>query len=104
MEIIGGKDGNKQLVLRAPIYQGWYNRSQVGMHHRMKAVQDYGFPQEAVVVLHVLLERERKLATLDADKRMEVSHLACFVFLGYVRALRGEEITKIELTRILKHF
>jgi hypothetical protein len=35
---------------------------------------------------------------------MEVAQLACFVFLGYGRALRGEEISKIELTGILKNF
>jgi hypothetical protein len=33
--IIRGKDGKKQLVLGAPIYHGWYDRAQVGMHHRM---------------------------------------------------------------------
>jgi hypothetical protein len=31
--IVGGKDGNKKLVLVAPIYHGWYDRAQVGMHH-----------------------------------------------------------------------
>jgi hypothetical protein len=35
---------------------------------------------------------------------MEVAQLACFVFLGYGRALRGEKISKIELIGILKHF
>jgi hypothetical protein len=35
---------------------------------------------------------------------MEVSQLACFVFLGYAPALRGEEISNIELSGTLKHF
>jgi hypothetical protein len=61
-----------------------------------KVVQYYGLSQEAVVVLNILLEREWEIATSDAGKRMEVAQLACFVFLGYARALRGEEISKSE--------
>jgi hypothetical protein len=83
--IIVGKDGKKQLVLGGgAIYNGWYDRAQVGMHHRMgdKAVQDYGLSREAVVELQNLLEREWELAATDQEKRMEVAQLACFVFLG----------------------
>jgi hypothetical protein len=56
-----------------------------------------------VVVLQFLLERDWELAGVDFENKMEVAQLACFVFLGYARALRGEEISKIELTGILKH-
>jgi hypothetical protein len=34
---------------------------------------------------------------------MWVVQLACFVFFGYARALRGEEIPKIELTGVIKY-
>jgi hypothetical protein len=104
--IIGGKDGKKQLALEAPIYHVWYDRAQVEMHHRMgdKVVQDYGLYREAAVPLQNILEREWELAVTDQEKKMEVVQLACFIFLGYGRALRGEEISKIELTGILKHF
>jgi hypothetical protein len=86
ISIIGGNDGKKQLVLGAPIYHGWYDRAQVGMHHRMedKVVKDYGLSREAVVALQVILEREWELASLDVDNRMEVVQLACF--LGGIRA------------------
>jgi hypothetical protein len=33
--VIGGNDGKKQLIMGVPIYCGWYDRAQVGMHHRM---------------------------------------------------------------------
>jgi hypothetical protein len=70
------------------------------MNHRMgeKLVQDYGLYREAAVALQNILEREWTLATIDQEKRMEVAQLACFIFLGYGRALRGEEISKSELT------
>jgi hypothetical protein len=33
-----------------------------------------------------------------------MAQLECFVFLGYARALCGEEITKIELSGVRKYF
>jgi hypothetical protein len=83
--IIGGKDGKNQSVLGTPIYHGWYDRAQVGMHHRMgdKVVQDYGLSQEATVALQNLMEREWELAATYQENIMEVAQLAYFVFLGY---------------------
>jgi hypothetical protein len=42
--VIRGEDDKKQLIMVAPIYHGWYDRTQVGMHHRMgdNVVQYYG--------------------------------------------------------------
>jgi hypothetical protein len=37
-------------------------------------------------------------------KRLNITQLASFVFLGYARAVRGEEITKIELGGVRTHF
>jgi hypothetical protein len=34
-EVIGGKDGKKRFIMEVPIYHGWYERAQMGMHHRM---------------------------------------------------------------------
>jgi hypothetical protein len=90
--VIGGKDGNTQLIMGVPIYHGWYDRSQVGMHHRMgdKVVQDYGFSKQAVVTLEVGLEKEWEVARDNTGNRLETAQLACFTLLGYARALRGE--------------
>jgi hypothetical protein len=89
-----------------PIYHGWYDRAQVGMHHRMgdKVVQDYGLSKQAVVALQVGLEKEWEAARDNAGNRLEIAQLACFALLGYDRALRGEEITKIELSGVRKYF
>jgi hypothetical protein len=104
--VIGGKDGKKQLIMGLPIYHGWYDRAQVGMHHQMgdKVVQDYGLSKQAVVALQVGLENEWEAAGDNAGNRLEIAQLACFALLGYVRALRGEEITKIELSGVRKYF
>jgi hypothetical protein len=104
--VIGGKDGKKQLVMGVPIYHGWYDRAQTGMHHCMgdKIVQDYGLSRKAEMALQGLLEAEWAASRESAPKRLEVAQLACFVFLRYARALRGEEITEIKLGGVRKYF
>jgi hypothetical protein len=89
-----------------PIYHGWYDRAKKGMHHWMgdKVVQDYGFSRKAVIDLKETMEEEWLAARLEAGKRLEIAQLACFVFLGYAQALRGEEIAKIELSGVRKYF
>jgi hypothetical protein len=58
--VIGGKEGGKQLVTGVPIYNGWYDRANTGMHHRMgdKVVQDYGLSRNAVIALQEIMEEE----------------------------------------------
>jgi hypothetical protein len=52
--VIGGKDCKTQLIMGVPIYHGWYDRAEVGMHHRMgdTVVQDYGLSKQTIVALH----------------------------------------------------
>jgi hypothetical protein len=69
-----------------------------------KVVQNYVFFRKAVIALQEMIEEEWGAARLEAVKRLEISHLACFVFLGYARALRGEETTKIEMSGVRKYF
>jgi hypothetical protein len=56
------------------------------------------------VSLEVGLEKEWESARDDANNRLEIAQLACFALLGYARALRGEEITKIELSGVRTYF
>jgi hypothetical protein len=76
------------------------------MHHWMgeKVVQDYGFSRKEVIALQEMLEEECSTERLEAGIRLEIAQLACFVFLGYARVLRGEEITKIELSGVRTYF
>jgi hypothetical protein len=60
-------------------------------------VLDYGLSRKAAIAMQGLLEEEWAAAQHDTVKRLDIAHLESFVFLGYARALRGEEITKIEL-------
>jgi hypothetical protein len=94
--IIRGKYGKKLLVLGAPVYHEWYDRAQVGMHHRMgdNVAQNYGLSKQAVATLQVVLERNCQAAGDSREKKMGVAQLACFVFFGYARALRDKGNSK----------
>jgi hypothetical protein len=101
----------KSMVMGVPICHGLYDRAQTDMHHRMGGVvQDYGLSRKVAIALQGLqglqglLEEEWVAAQHDAVKRLDISQLASFVFLGYARALRREEITKIELGGVRKYF
>jgi hypothetical protein len=51
-------------MLGAPVYHGWYDRAQVGMHHRMgdKVVQNHDLSKRAVMALQLVLELEWQAA------------------------------------------
>jgi hypothetical protein len=104
--VIGGKDEKRQLLMGVPIYQGFYDRTQTGMHYDMgdKVVQYYGLSRKADIALQGFLEEEWAASQQDAVRRLDTVQLESFVFLGYAMALHGEEITKIELGGVRKYF
>jgi hypothetical protein len=63
-----------------PIYHGWYERVQTGMHHRMGTtlVQDYSLTRKVATALQGLLEEEWAAARNGALKRLKIVQLACF--------------------------
>jgi hypothetical protein len=66
--VIGGKDGEKQLVMGLPIYHGWYDQAQTGMHHRMgdKVVQDCGLSRKAAIALQEFWKGNgRRISTMQ---------------------------------------
>jgi hypothetical protein len=84
MAIIGRKDGKTWIVPGASVYHGWYDRAQVGMHHRMvdKVVHHYGLSKQDVMALQVILEWEWQASGDSRINKMEVAQLACLVFFG----------------------
>jgi hypothetical protein len=43
-------------------------------------------------------------AGVGRERKVEISQRAVFMMVGYARVLRGEEIPKLEITGLLKHF
>jgi hypothetical protein len=58
--VIGGRDEKMQLAMGVPIYHGWYDRAQTGMHNPMgdKVLQDFVLSRKAASALQGLLEEE----------------------------------------------
>jgi hypothetical protein len=50
------------------------------------------------------MEGEWIQAGVGREMQMEISQLTVFVMVGYARELHGEEIPKLEITGLLKHF
>jgi hypothetical protein len=69
-EVIGVKNGKKQLIMGVPIYHDWHGRANTGMHNRMgdTMVQDYILSRRAVIALQEMLEEEWLTARLEAGK------------------------------------
>ena len=69
-----------------------------GCHKRMgdEVNSDYALSLDIVLELLKRLERDWRLAkTLDAQ--WQVCRFACFLIIGYCKALRGEETVKTEI-------
>jgi hypothetical protein len=56
-----------------------------------------------VVALEAGVEKEWEAARDNAGNRLEIAQLACFVLLDYAQALRVKEVTKIELSGMIKY-
>jgi hypothetical protein len=76
------------------------------MHNRMgdNVQQDLSLTADIMVKLMERLELEWKVTEKGGEERLWIAQLGVFCLAGYARAMRGEEITKIELGGVRKHF
>jgi hypothetical protein len=104
--IVGGRDGKQFVSMDASVYSDFFGRFQAGMHNRMgdRVVQDFGLSRGSMQKFQEVVEGEWIQAGVGRERKMEIAQLAVFVMVGYARALRGEEIPKLEITGLLKHF
>jgi hypothetical protein len=66
--------------------------------------QDLGLTADIMVKLMERLELDWEAAEKGRDEGLWITQLRVYCLAGYTRALRGEEITKIELGVVQKHF
>jgi hypothetical protein len=103
---VGGSEGKKYIITGDCVFHDWFDRFMRGMHNRMgdNVQQDLGLTADIMVKLLERLELEWKVTEKDGEERLWITQLGVFCLAGYARALRGEEITKIELGGVRKHF
>jgi hypothetical protein len=103
---VGGREGKKYIITGDCMFHDWFDRFMRGMHNRMgdNVQQDLGLTSDIMVKLLERLELEWKVTEKGGEERLWITQLGVFCLAGYARALRGEEITKIELGGVRKHF
>jgi hypothetical protein len=67
-------------------------------------VQDVGLSRKIMQKFQEVTEGEWIQVGVCSEIKMEITQLAVFVMVGCARALRGEEIPKLEITGLLKQF
>jgi hypothetical protein len=103
---VGGSEGKPYIITGDRVFHDWFDRSMRGMQNRMgdNFQQDLGLTADIMVKLLERLELEWKVTGKDGEERLWIIQLGVFCLAGYARALRGEEITKIELGGVRKYF
>jgi hypothetical protein len=99
------QETRKVFSTDCPTYGYWFERFMKGCHKRMgdEVNSDYALSLDIVLELLKRLERDWRLAkTLDAQ--WQVCRFACFLVIGYCKALRGEEIVKTKIGGMRKYF
>jgi hypothetical protein len=85
------QETQKVFSTDSPTYGYWFERFMKGCHKRMgdEVNSDYALSLDIVLELLKQLERDWRLAkTLDAQ--WQVCRFACFLIIGYCKALRGD--------------
>jgi hypothetical protein len=103
---VGGSEGKKYTITGDCVFHDWFNRCMRGMHNHMgdNVQQDLGLTAYNMVKLVERLELDWEAAENGGDERLWIAQLGFLCLAGYARALRGDEITKIELGGARKHF
>jgi hypothetical protein len=103
---VGGSEGKKYIITGDWVFHDWFDRFMRGMHNHMgdNVQQDLCLTADIMVKLMERLELEWKVTENGGEERLWITQLGVFCLAGYARALRGEEITKIELGGVRQHF
>jgi hypothetical protein len=103
---VGGSEGKKYIISGDCVFHHWFNRFMRGMHNRIgdNVQQDLGLTADLMVKLVERLELDWEAAEKGGDEGLWIAQLGVFCLAGCDRTLRGEEITKIELGGVRKHF
>ena len=103
-----GDEGNTAAISRAASNSTWFRRFMKGMHKRMG---DVWIPDRAITIDEVkagfeILESDWRAAAQTGDKDgLKTASLTAVAVIGsFFAALRGEEVTKIDLGGIRKYW
>ncbi|KAL7578815.1 hypothetical protein ACA910_016036 [Epithemia clementina (nom. ined.)] len=102
---IGYGERGSQFCSGSPTNVQWFKRFMSGCHQRM---EDVWVPDKAVTLeeilaaLDILEDEYQSLAS--GQRRLEVTLTGTMIVCGYTTALRGEEISLVDIGMIQKHW
>lgn len=101
-----GDDGSTARVSHSVTNSPWFKRFMLGMHKRMG---DVWIPDRAVTLAEVhsifsLLEDDWNTFEGDTRGRYDVALSAVMTLAGFFGGLRGEEITRVDVSSLLHHW
>jgi hypothetical protein len=104
---IAGEDGAPRFITNSPTNSFWYRRFQLGCHKRMG---DVWIPDRALTIdelqasLKILDKDWDRVKGLSGDQRLQVALQGVLFSTGFTSALRGEEIPRIEIGPMRRHW
>jgi hypothetical protein len=101
-----GEDRVMGTVSNSPTNSEWFRRFMRGCHRRMG---DVWLPDRPITIMEMkkgleLLEEDWVLFSQDAIGRLNTGITACIFIAGFFGALRGEEIVRVNIDPMLKHW
>mmetsp|Transcript_3766 Transcript_3766/g.5131 ORF Transcript_3766/g.5131 Transcript_3766/m.5131 type:complete len:384 (+) Transcript_3766:6692-7843(+) len=95
-----GEEGRTQMVSSSPTNSLWFQRFMTGCHKRMGDVliPDRAIPIEEILA-SIRIQKERLESTESDDRttQLKIILTTTFIISGFISALRGEEMVKIDL-------
>jgi hypothetical protein len=90
----------------SPTYSYWFRRFMTGCHRRMGDtwIPDRAITLEEILLCYILLEEDWSKAVGDSGMRLQTALTAMILVGGFSGGLRGEELPKLELGAIRKHW
>jgi hypothetical protein len=98
------KDTKKLQVASCPTYSDFFERFCKGLHKQMG---DIVHPDQArchELMMEIMTNLEQEWAFAEGDERLHLALEGCFYIIGCTLALRGEEISLVELGGMHKHW
>ena len=90
--VVMAKDTKKLTVTKCPTYGVWYERFMRGMHKRMGEIVKPDRALSLDILLEIMNILENAWSTVEEENKYKLAEEGSFYLIGYLCALRGEEI------------
>ena len=103
-EVLTNQETNFHVV-DAPFASRWRERFSLGVKRRMGVFRKQNEPLTMKLLLEILrtAEEDWKAARSEREKK-HIEEFACYMIVGYMLSLRGEEVPLVSLTGLIEYW